>query len=302
LFDYLADVPDQSFDEVNSWTAYPGGAPANVACHLTQLGTSCAFLGCMGNDSPGKKLLQFLQSHHVNTTGVQIHPTAPTRKVYVTRTQKGDRIFAGFGEIPPDQFADAFFAAHKLPEELFVQADFLVLGTLELAYPQTRAAIFQALRLAERYYLKIVIDINWRSLFWLDINAAFPLIKKLLTYADFVKLTVEEAQYFYQTSNARAIATKLDSIEGVIVTHGEKEVNYCINDYEGIVKPPKVKVIDTTGAGDSFLAGFIHQLAIRGMKVLQNPDSIKEIITYACERGSLTSTHLGAITITHEQR
>jgi fructokinase len=300
LFDYLADVAGKSFSEVNSWTAYPGGAPANTACHLANLGTPTAFLGCIGNDPSGQQLLKFLQSYHVNTSGVQIHPSDPTRKVYVTRGTTGERVFAGFGSIPSNQFADAFLDGSKLPEELFVDAEFLVLGTLGLAYPETRAAIFQALQWAEQYYLKVVVDLNWRPLFWSNPEEAFPLIEKLLTYTDFLKMSAEEAQYFFQTTNPKVITTQLDSMEGVIITNGEKEVSFCINDYEGIVKPPQVKVIDTTGAGDSFLAAVIHQLAVRGIKVLSYPDSIKEIITYACDLGSLTTTHFGAVKMKHQ--
>ena len=70
------------------------------------------------------------------------------------RTLKGDRIFAGFGDKDPTQFADAHLQKEKLPIESFEAAEFLVLGTLELAYPQTRSAIFHALELADQYDVK----------------------------------------------------------------------------------------------------------------------------------------------------
>ncbi|MDY7015050.1 MAG: PfkB family carbohydrate kinase, partial [Cyanobacteriota bacterium] len=50
LFDCLADQTGRSLDAVESWTPYPGGAPANVACALTKLGTPSAFMGCVGQD------------------------------------------------------------------------------------------------------------------------------------------------------------------------------------------------------------------------------------------------------------
>lgn len=74
----------------------------------------------------------------------------------------------------------------------------------------------------------------------------------MLAYADFVKLSAEEAQYLYQTTDASAIAHRLESVDGVIITNGAEEVNYCLNGHEGKVTPQKVNVIDTTGAGDSF--------------------------------------------------
>jgi fructokinase len=149
LWDCLADQLGRSLETVESWTAYPGGAPANVACALQKLGTSAGFMGCIGEDPAGNELVDILGSVGVNLSGIQRHPSAPTRQVYVLRSATGDRTFAGFGNYASDVFADAYLDATKLPTKLFLEAEFLVLGTLELAYPQTRNAIFRALQLAE---------------------------------------------------------------------------------------------------------------------------------------------------------
>ena len=295
LFDCLADELGKSMSEVTSWTPYPGGAPANVACALTKLGTPSAFVGCVGKDAQGKELVQLLQSIGVNTSGIQYSEQAPTRQVYVTRTAQGDRTFAGFGDKKPDRFADAYLQAQYLPPELFLEAEYLVLGTLELAYPQTRAAVFRALELAEEYHLKIVLDVNWRPMFWLDEQEALPLIKELWQYVDFLKLAEEEAEWLFNTADAGAISDHLGSVEGVLVSNGDAQVSYCISDNEGTVKPIKVSVKDTTGAGDAFLAGLIHQLCLQGMQKLNSPQVAQEIVRYACAVGGLTTTKSGAI-------
>lgn len=295
LIDCLADDLGKSVSEVTSWTPYPGGAPANVACALAKLGTPSAFIGCVGKDTQGQELVQLLQSIKVDTGGVQYTDKAPTRKIYVTRTVSGDRIFAGFGDQKPDQFADAYLQAQYLPQELFLEAEFLVLGTLELAYPQSREAVFQALKLAEAYHLKIVLDVNWRPMFWLNEADALPLIKQLWQYVDFLKLSAEEAQWLFDTTDAGAISHRLGSVEGVLVSNGDAKVSYCLSDNEGTVNPIPVAVKETTGAGDAFLAGFIHQLCQQGTKNLSNPQIAKEIVRYACAVGGLTTTKSGAI-------
>lgn len=295
LFDCLANELGKSLEAVSSWTSYPGGAPANVACALSKLGTSAAFIGCVGQDSSGKELVELLDSVEVNTTGIQYSAAAPTRKVYVLRSESGDRTFAGFGSHQPDEFADAYLQAEKLPLKLFLDAEFLVLGTLELAYPGTRKAIFRALQLAEEYHLKVVLDINWRPMFWRDPSEALPLIEKLWEYVDFVKLAAEEAQWLFKTTDAGEIAYHLDSVEGVLVSDGNASVSYCLNDYEGTVTPFPVEVKDTTGAGDAFLAGFIHQLCQIGINNLNSAEVAKKIVTYACAVGGLTATEPGAI-------
>ncbi len=295
LFDLLADQLGRSLEQVESWTAYPGGAPANVACALVKLGTPAGFVGCVGEDEPGNDLVQLLQDIGVDSTGIQRHSTAPTRQVYVVRSEKGDREFAGFGELDTSQFADAFLNASKLPESLLENAEFLVLGTLELAYPQSREAINKALRLAELYDVKILLDVNWRPMFWPDTSVAVPLIQEILKKVDFLKIAKEEAELLFSTTDAGAITHRLGSLEGVLVTDGDKGCNYCLNEYEGTVPAFQMDVKDTTGAGDGFVAGFIHQVCQQGLKGFATFESAREVIRYASAVGALTTLKPGAI-------
>ena len=254
-----------------------------------------------GKDESGETLVELLRSQGVITSGIQSHPTAPTRQVYTLRSEEGDRSFVGFsyGEaaqtqmLDPAEFADAYLQADKLPTELFVEAEFLIIGTLELAYPQSRIAVRRALELASQYNIKVVVDINWRPIFWSNPHEAPERIKKLWSSLDFLKLSQEEAEWLFETADAGAIAHRLGSVEGVVVSAGESEVSYCLSDYEGTVKPFPIDVQDTTGAGDSFVAGLVHQLGER--KSSLNAQVVQEIVTYACAVGGLTATKPGAI-------
>ncbi|MEM9273641.1 MAG: carbohydrate kinase [Cyanobacteria bacterium P01_F01_bin.143] len=295
LFDCLADDLGQSLNQVKSWTAYPGGAPANTACALVKLGTNSAFIGCIGEDSLGESLIQILQQVGVNISGIQRNSKFPTRQVYVLRQPNGDRDFAGFSSSQPGAFADAYLQAQNLQENLFLDAEYLVIGTLELAYSQTRQAVFRALELAEKYHIKIVLDINRRPMFWNNEAEAQSLIAKLWQYVDFVKLTKEEAQWLFGKTDAGAISYLLGSVEGVLVSDGEGAVSYCLSDNEGRVKPFALNSIDPIGAGDAFLAGFIHQLCHYGISALSDREIADKIVTYACAVGGLTITKPGAI-------
>ena len=295
LFDCLADQPGREVSDVESWTPYPGGAPANVACSLVKLGTSAGFIGCVGQDQPGSALVALLQELNVDVTGVQWHPQAPTRKVYVTRSLAGDRSFAGFGEYATTEFADTHLQANQLSEVLFQEADYLVLGTLELAYPESREAIQRALELAERHYVKTLVDVNWRPVFWPAPEAAVPLIQSILKQVDFIKFAEEEAQWLFDTVDPGAIAHRLGNTEGVLVTSGENGCAYCLGNNEGKIPAFSVEVVDTTGAGDSFVGGFLHQICNQSIQALSDPEMAKTVATYASAVGALTTMKPGAI-------
>ncbi|WP_107669006.1 carbohydrate kinase [Cyanothece sp. BG0011] len=295
LFDCLADQLGKELNEVTSWTAYPGGAPANVACGLIKLGISAAFIGCIGDDKPGDELIDLLKKIGVNITGIQRHPTAKTRQVYVTRSLTGERQFAGFGNINTEEFADTQLNAEQLEESLLTHANYLVIGTLELAYPKSKKAIFKAIELAKKHQLNIFVDINWRPVFWLDLAKAKPLILQGLKEVDFIKCSQEEADWLFSTENPQKIAQKFPKVKGVLVTLGEKGCDYYIGKNRGTVEGFSVKVVDTTGAGDSFVAGFLSQCCQYQEKILSDPVIAKKAILYSNAVGALTTTKPGAI-------
>ncbi len=295
LWDWLADQAGKPLEAVESWTAYPGGAPANVACGLVKLGTPAAFIGCVGQDWDGQSLLQLLTHVGVNVTGVQCSDTAPTRAVYVVRSHLGDRHFAGFRGSNTAEFADAYLQAAAIPEALFLKAKFLVLGTLELAYTDSRAAIYRALALARVHQVKIVMDVNWRPMFWPDPNAAPARITSLLPTVNILKLTDEEAIWLFNTAEPGAIAQQHPNLEAVLITAGERGCRYWLGGHQGQLAAFEVDVEDTTGAGDGFLAGFLHQLLQRGMETSTAAEAVQEMIRYASAVGALTTMRAGAI-------
>lgn len=296
LFDRLSDQPGRSLEQVESWTDYPGGAPANVACALVKLGTPAGFIGCIGKDEPGDSLVQLLEEIGVDLTGVQRHPTAPTRIVYVVRDASGDRSFAGFGDRSTSEFADTYLQSDRLPVDLVPAADFLVVGSLELAYPDSRKAVTEVLSQAKQSNTMIFVDVNRRDMFWLNPGEALEPIRELVKDADFLKLTDEEADWLFNTTDPEAIAQSLgDRTKGVLVTAGERGCSYWLAGNKGERSAFDIAVEDTTGAGDSFTAGIIHQLCQNGIESLTHPETAQSIVEYASAVGALTVTKPGAI-------
>lgn len=295
LFDLISDQPGRPLEAVTSWTHYPGGAPANVACALVKLGTSAGFVGCIGEDAPGEELVDLLRSIGVDTTGIQRHATAPTREIFVVRTAEGDRIFSGFGDRDTAEFADTHLQAKLLPVDLFANADYLVLGTLELAYPDTRQAIERAIELADQHHVKLLVDVNWRPVFWSDAEAARHTIQAFIKQIDFLKLSAEEADWLFETQDPGVIAHRLGNVEGVLVTDGDRGCAYYLGGNEGKLPAFEIEVEDTTGAGDSFVAGVVHQLCQLGLQALRDPAVARKVVAYASAVGALTTIRPGAI-------
>jgi fructokinase len=290
LIDLLADQPGAE-SEVASWTPLAGGAPANVACGLARLGHPVEFVGCVGVDRPGQMLREKLAERGVSLAGLQEHPTAPTRQVRVLRTAEGDRSFGGFGGVPTEDFADA--QLNQVSAELFAGADFLAIGTLGLAYPHSRASLNQAVALAQQHQMAIVLDINWRPTFWPQFDRepepVLAMIRDLARQADFIKFAKEEAELLYGQSNPSELRQHLPQAQGIVVTDGDRDCHYNLFGETGIQPAFKVPVVDTTGAGDGFLAGLIHQLG------LPSRPPVTEILRYASAAGALNTLWPGAI-------
>jgi fructokinase len=293
LFDLLADRPGATVEEIKSWTALAGGAPANVACGLVKLGDRSRFIGCIGQDEAGDRLRAKLVSQGVDVRGVQVHPTAPTRQVQVLRSATGDRTFGGFGGLDTLSFADA--KLDRVPPELFGDVDFLVMGTLGLAASASHDSSWQAIHLAQKNEVAIAIDVNWRPTFWPALDADPKTDKKLakvrdfLQEANFVKLAREEAELLYGENDLALLRRELPQAQGIVVTDGDRDCHYYLLGEEGTQAAFKVQAVDTTGAGDAFVAGLVHQLG------LHPRPAAAEMVRYAAAAGALTTLRAGAI-------
>jgi fructokinase len=296
LIDLLANQLGMPLEAVSDWTAYPGGAPANVACGLVKLGTPTALISCLGHDKVGGKLVDLLADIGVDISGIQYSLTAPTRQVYVVRSADGDRSFAGFiDRLATDKFADVFLNAAQLPEHLFSEAKLLSIGTISLADLTSRAATERALELAAKYQLQIFVDVNWRSMFWDDPQRAKIVILDVLKRADFIKMSDDEAEWLFDSIDPEIISQELPHSQGIFITAGAKGCYYSLDRQNGFVPAFDVDSIDTTGAGDSFVAACIHQLCEQGIESIKSRQAVVKFVRYAAAAGAITTLHAGAI-------
>jgi fructokinase len=295
LVDRIADQVTTTIAGVQSWTDYAGGAPANVACALSRLGTRASFVGAVGDDDRGQALIALLRARAVDLTGVQTILDHPTRSVLVLRSADGDRTFSGFGgQRATTEFADTMLQAENLPDEMCRSSKFLVLGTLGMAAPACCQATEQAINLAHQHNCQILLDVNWRPVFWPQPEAALAIIHAMIPQMDWLKLSIEESHWLFATDDPRAIVDQFPQLKGVCITLGADGCDYWLNGHSGHQPGFAVSVQDTTGAGDSFVAGLIHSLCQLGSTDLTAQQAVS-IVTYSCAVAALTTTQKGAI-------
>jgi fructokinase len=278
------------------WDDYPGGAPANVATGLAKLGTSAGFVGSVGQDAPGHQFMSTLLLAGVNCSQVYSHPTAQTRVVLVQRNREGERHFIGFSQPKIEGYADTQLQVGQLPVHWFTEASYLVMGTLGLAYPATQCSLEQALKWAQAHQTVVVVDVNWRPVFWPNPKLAPDRIKRFIHQADIVKFSQEEAIWLFQTTSAQAILNQLKRPRLVLITDGAEGCWYATKAMTGKLSAFEVDCEDSTGAGDAFLAGFIHCLNQAGLESLQEASTLQQMIRFASATGALTTLRSGAMT------
>jgi len=290
------------------FTDYLGGAPANVACALRKLKIDAIFIGSLGNDDDGKKFIKQFNELDIDLDFLQLDNDSSTRVVKVDRDQFGDRFFSGFEETSHLYFADEVFSKKLIEKEIlnleksFLETKYLVTGTILLSSPISAEAIIFLLEQAKKFEVKIVIDLNWREVFWdhssfsSEITNAMrvTLIKKFLNHANVLKLAREEASMFFEDENPLVISQQLSKRPDVIITDGKNPVSWLINGLQGISETPTSQnIVDTTGAGDAFLAGLISQFISSGYP--SNQLEIEDCIKFAGVCGLLTCLGEGAI-------
>ena len=254
----------------------PGGATLNVALRLSSLGISTQMISAVGKEHAGKELKELLNNRGVDTGLILKHDTLETGKVFVTLDDKGNGTYtitnpAAWDEIP---LSEPIISAVK-------EADAFIFGSMSSRHTITRNTLKHLVEIAPFN----VFDINLRPPHY-----SFDTINNLFQKSDLVKLNDEELEiycsYLGKESNdlhdlARFISS-LNRDTVICVTLGEKGA-FLLHDDQFIHQPGfTVKVADTVGAGDGFLAGLVSRYL--------SGDSWQDSLKYACALGALVAS------------
>ena len=241
------------------WDRFPsgrhiGGAPVNVAYHLSRLGCVAWPVTAVGDDELGHEMLATLAAWGLRCELIGMHTDKPTGIVDVT-LNNGSPSYDIVEEVAWD-YVDVPAA---LPDRCF-PVDAIVFGSLAQRTAHNRDSLGRLLDLLPGA-LK-VFDVNMRPPY-----DAPERIRALMQRADLIKLNDDEARILSGQSSdtadpetiAREIAAQT-SCDRICVTAGASGAGLLETDRWIWVDSDPVEVRDTVGAGDSFLAALVHGL------------------------------------------
>jgi len=291
LVDLIAEQAG-SLVEAPGFQKCPGGAPANVAVGLARLGVRCGFIGKVGDDPFGDFLVATLQENGVDTGGVVRTRQAPTALAFVSLTHTGERDFFFYR----NPCADLLLSPEELPKHWLQQARFLHIGGVSLTGQPSRQATIRAIQLARSSGATVTFDPNLRMDLWPGgAEECRRTIRRILTDVDIFLPAEEELILLMEENDLHEAVLRAQKLgpKVVCVKRGSRGVHAFIILQDGssqeVTQPAfKVKVVDTTGAGDGFNAGLIAALS--------EGRSLPEALRWGCAVAALVITKRGAMT------
>lgn len=255
-----------------------GGAPMNVARHLVQQGNDVLFASSVGIDPSGLELTGFLKKNGLFSDLLQHDENLPTCEVTV-------------------QLDETNTATYIIPKP--VSWDNIgFTEDLEAASKTVGAIVFGSLACREEASLNTLLNVLDESdaLKIFDVNLRPPhftmnTIETLAARANVIKMNEEEAELLIHggSGDLKEMITEFQKkfhTKIICVTRGA-EGAIIWNDYEFYEHPGySVEVVDTVGAGDSFLATFITGLL--------NDTPMQPLLEKACAVGAYVTTQRGA--------
>lgn len=267
------------------WDKFPscekiGGAPLNVASRLSSFNHNVSIISAVGNDERGEKLIDYLKENNINSECIQRLEHYETGIVNVSLNEKGSASY----DIKYPSAWDKI-AIPKTSKNIVKNADVFVFGSLVTRDETSKATLYQLIELAKYK----VFDINLRPPHY-----TYEVILYLMEKADFIKFNDDElcevskylgSKYNSLEQNLTFIAEKTNT-KHICVTRGANGAVLFYEDKLYFNDGYLVNVIDTVGAGDSFLGALISQLL--------NKEKPQLAIDFACVVGALVAQTEGA--------
>jgi len=225
-----------------------GGCACNTAIDLARLGVSTGVTGKVGKDTFGDFLIRLLTKHKIDVRGLKQDSESNTSSTVVLISQDGERSFLHYSG------TNAKLTIEDINFELIKETKLLHVAAIYLLPALDGIPIAQILKRAKDIGVITSLDTAWNAKGqWLE------KIEPSLPFVDFFLPNIEEASMISGKDSLEEIARFFLSygIKVVGIKMGDKGCYIQSKDKRLYIPAFKVKAVDTTGAGDAFVAGFL---------------------------------------------
>jgi len=291
LIDFISTESGVSLAQAPAFKKAAGGAPANVAVGMARLGYRAGFMGQVGDDDFGHFLADTLAAAGVDTGGLRFSDEARTALAFVSLRADGERDFMFYRHPSADMLwrPEDMNAAYAASTRIFHY------GSISLIGEPSRSATLTALGHARDAGALISYDPNLRLPLWPSAEAARAGMLAGWRHADLAKVSEEELAFLSGETDLERGARALwhDKLRLLVVTLGARGCVYFTPEGGGRVPGFAVTPVDTTGAGDGFVAGTLAGLLDHDLTWDQA--TIEAALRLGNAVGALTTTQRGAI-------
>ncbi|MBM4380117.1 MAG: carbohydrate kinase [Deltaproteobacteria bacterium] len=297
LVDFLPERPGARVRDTVTWTRCSGGSPANVAVGLARLEAPAAFLGVVGEDEFGHFLKGALAGEGVDVSRLRQTREGKTGLVFISVDGEGNRSFS----FHRTRSAESLLGPADVDGAWLSAARVLHLGTNSLLLFEAQQAAFAAVGHARAAGRCVTADPNLRLHAWPDPGVLRGLLDRLLPGLDVVKLAEDEYRWVTGEDTPeralRGLAEK--GVALPVITLGPAG---ALGLWQGRLvraQAPQVQAVDTTGAGDGFMAGLLAGLSRSFETSAQfraaSSGWVEAWLAAGCEVGSRVCTRMGAV-------
>ena len=274
-----------------NFAAKPGGAPGNCAVGLAKLGRSVAMLSKVGDDAFGRLITTTIASAGASIDAIVVSAKHLTGVAVVTLDAQGDRDFLFYRQ----DCADVNYAPDEVRDDVIQGARILHVNSLVLASPVSASAQRHALAVAQAAGILISVDPNLRPLLWESREAMIAAAREVVAVANILKIGEDELQIITGIADTDAALETIwhEGLRVVAVTRGAAGATILTRAARVSVPGIAVKVVDTTGCGDSFMAAFLTGLLDSEMDLAS--DNLAKIGRFSCAAGAITATAPGGM-------
>ncbi|MEL6308755.1 MAG: PfkB family carbohydrate kinase [Chloroflexota bacterium] len=255
LIDFVALESGVTVGEASGFEKKAGGAPANVAVAIKRLSMDSAFITQVGDDPFGHYLAGVIAEEAVNTDGITFSKEARTMLAFVSLREDGERSF-NFYRHPS---ADMLMTPDTVAYNVIDNSDLFHFGSITLISEPAKSATLAAAEYAKENGKLISYDPNLRLALWDDEQAAHKGMRLGFDYAHIVKISDEEQDVVLRAGETVAdLWEQYPQLQLVMLTRGSDGcVMHTRNGDQHEHAGYSVKSVDTTGAGDTFMAGAV---------------------------------------------